>query len=117
MKSISRLPTRLGASSTQLSPALMTLRSIFSTAQLRSDPTSADHASGSSKPAADTAKEQSSSEPQKSQRVKGMAEADDELRKRLEEMSGEGGAAGIEYEDGKPETMKRSVRNNMFRYI
>jgi hypothetical protein len=32
-------------------------------------------------------------------------------------MSGEGGASGIEYEDGKPSTMKRSVRNNMFRYI
>jgi hypothetical protein len=34
-----------------------------------------------------------------------------------EDMSGEGGAAGIEYEDGKPQAMKRSVRNNMFRYI
>ncbi|KAJ5200436.1 hypothetical protein N7472_005640 [Penicillium cf. griseofulvum] len=30
-------------------------------------------------------------------------------------MSGEGGASGIEYEDGKPNAMKRGVRNNMFR--
>ena len=28
-----------------------------------------------------------------------------------------GGSAGIEYEDGKPVSMKRSVRANMFRYI
>jgi hypothetical protein len=32
-------------------------------------------------------------------------------------MSGDGGAAGIEYEDGKPSAMKRGVRNNMFRLI
>lgn len=48
---------------------------------------------------------------------KSVAQADEELREKLEQMSGEGGAAGIEYEDGKPNTMKRSVRNNMFRYI
>ncbi|PKY05477.1 hypothetical protein P168DRAFT_124790 [Aspergillus campestris IBT 28561] len=48
---------------------------------------------------------------------KSVTQADQELRERLEQMSGEGGAAGIEYEDGKPASMKRSVRNNMFRYI
>ncbi|KAJ5713608.1 uncharacterized protein N7483_010789 [Penicillium malachiteum] len=42
-------------------------------------------------------------------------QADSELRERLEQISGDGGAAGIEYEDGKPTAMKRSVRNNMFR--
>ncbi|KAJ5558880.1 hypothetical protein N7535_009247 [Penicillium sp. DV-2018c] len=46
-----------------------------------------------------------------------QAQADAELRERLEQMSGEGGASGIEYEDGKANTMKRGVRNNMFRYI
>lgn len=46
-----------------------------------------------------------------------MAELDEELRLKLEGMSGEGGAAGLEYEDGKPASMKRSVKNNMFRYI
>lgn len=42
---------------------------------------------------------------------------DEELRTRLEEMSGGGGAAGLEYEDGRPVAMKRSVKNNMFRVI
>ncbi|PLN82085.1 hypothetical protein BDW42DRAFT_167608 [Aspergillus taichungensis] len=64
------------------------------------------------KPPTDTA------EPAKSEsKSKSVTQADQELRERLEQMSGEGGAAGIEYEDGKPASMKRSVRNNMFRYI
>lgn len=46
-----------------------------------------------------------------------LAEADEELRRMLEEISGEGGASGVETEDGKPTSMKRAVRNNMFRYI
>lgn len=46
-----------------------------------------------------------------------MVELDEELRLKLEGMSGEGGAAGMEYEDGKPVSMKRGVKNNMFRYI
>ncbi|KAF5861991.1 hypothetical protein ETB97_012226 [Aspergillus alliaceus] len=53
----------------------------------------------------------------KLEKAKTVSQADEELRQKLEQMSGEGGAAGIEYEDGKPSTMKRSVRNNMFRYI
>lgn len=53
----------------------------------------------------------------KSEKAKSISQADEELRERLEQMSGGGGASGIEYEDGQPNTMKRSVRNNMFRYI
>lgn len=53
----------------------------------------------------------------KSEKAKTVSQADEELRQKLEQMSGGGGAAGIEYEDGKPSAMKRSVRNNMFRYI
>ncbi|PYH38022.1 uncharacterized protein BO87DRAFT_372979 [Aspergillus neoniger CBS 115656] len=53
----------------------------------------------------------------KQDKTKSVAQADQELRERLEQMSGGGGASGIEYEDGKPSAMKRSVRNNMFRYI
>jgi hypothetical protein len=52
-----------------------------------------------------------------SNKTKTVAQADAELRERLERMSGDGGAAGIEYEDGKPSAMKRGVRNNMFRLI
>jgi len=46
-----------------------------------------------------------------------MAEMDEELRLKMEGIAGDGGASGVEYEDGKPVAMKRSVKNNMFRYI
>ena len=48
---------------------------------------------------------------------KTQRELDEELRQRMEGISGEGGASGVEYEDGRPASMKRSVRENMFRYI
>ena len=48
---------------------------------------------------------------------KTQRELDEELRQRMEGISGEGGESGVEYEDGKPVAMKRSVRENMFRYI
>lgn len=48
---------------------------------------------------------------------KTMAELDAELQQKMSGISGDGGEAGIEYEDGKPVAMKRSVKNNMFRYI
>ncbi|MCJ1485163.1 hypothetical protein MMC06_005336 [Schaereria dolodes] len=48
---------------------------------------------------------------------KTMADLDEELRLKLEGISGEGGAAGLELEDGKPVAMKRGVKNNMFRLI
>ena len=46
-----------------------------------------------------------------------MAMLDEELRLKMEGISGEGGESGVEYEDGKPVAMKRSVKENMFRYI
>ncbi|CRK37669.1 hypothetical protein HYQ45_014563 [Verticillium longisporum] len=48
---------------------------------------------------------------------KTMAELDAELRLKMEGISGEGGAAGVEYEDGKAEGLKRGVKSNMFRVI
>lgn len=48
---------------------------------------------------------------------KTQAELDQELLAKLQGHEDDGGAAGIEYEDGKPVSMKRSVKNNMFRYI
>ncbi|KAK3636645.1 hypothetical protein LTR56_000862 [Elasticomyces elasticus] len=48
---------------------------------------------------------------------KTQAQLDAELMEKLAGMSDEGGSAGVEYEDGKPVTMKRSVKSNMFRYI
>lgn len=50
-------------------------------------------------------------------RKKTIAEMDEELKLKLEGMSGEGGSAGIEYEGGKAEGLKRGVKSNMFRVI
>lgn len=48
---------------------------------------------------------------------KTVAEQDEELRRKLEGISGDGGEAGLELENGQPVAMKRSVRENMFRLI
>jgi hypothetical protein len=42
---------------------------------------------------------------------------DDEMRRAMEGLAGDGGEAGLELEDGKAVSMKRGVRENMFRYI
>lgn len=68
-------------------------------------------------PSEDPSKVRDNNQESKPKVTRSVAQADEELRERLEQMSGEGGASGIEYEDGKPTAMKRSVRNNMFRYI
>lgn len=51
------------------------------------------------------------------QAKKTMAELDEELRLKMEGMSGEGGSAGVEYENGRSEGLKRGVKANMFRVI
>ncbi|KAB5578025.1 hypothetical protein GE09DRAFT_1088250 [Coniochaeta sp. 2T2.1] len=48
---------------------------------------------------------------------KTMAELDEELRLKLEGISGDGGASGVEYENGKASGLKRNVKANMFRVI
>ena len=48
---------------------------------------------------------------------KSQAQLDEDLRLKMAGREGDGGASGVEYEDGKPVAMKRGVRNNMFRYI
>ncbi|KAF2638026.1 hypothetical protein P280DRAFT_405890, partial [Massarina eburnea CBS 473.64] len=48
---------------------------------------------------------------------KSQAELDRELQLKMQGLAGDGGESGIEYEDGQPVSMKRSVKNNMFRYI
>ncbi|KAI0534888.1 hypothetical protein GGR58DRAFT_33494 [Xylaria digitata] len=48
---------------------------------------------------------------------KTMEQLDEELRLKMSGIAGDGGEAGVEYEDGKPVAMKRSVKDNMFRYI
>jgi len=49
--------------------------------------------------------------------TKTQAQLDEELREKMMGISGDGGSAGVEYENGEPVAMKRSVKNNMFRYI
>ncbi|KAG9202813.1 hypothetical protein G6514_003834 [Epicoccum nigrum] len=53
----------------------------------------------------------------KTKKVKTQAELDAEFQLKMQEHAGDGGASGVEYEDGQPVSMKRSVKNNMFRYI
>jgi hypothetical protein len=48
---------------------------------------------------------------------KSTTELDRETQEKLSGVAGDGGEAGVEYEDGQPVSMKRSVRENMFRYI
>jgi hypothetical protein len=48
---------------------------------------------------------------------KTQTELDEELRQKMDGIAGDGGESGVEYENGKPVAMKRSVRENMFRYI
>ena len=55
--------------------------------------------------------------PQPIKNKKTVADLDEELRRRMAGLSGGGGEAGVEYEDGSPVAMKRSVKNNMFRLI
>ncbi|KAK6008188.1 hypothetical protein QM012_000091 [Aureobasidium pullulans] len=57
------------------------------------------------------------SQPEQPKKHKTLAELDEELRQKMAGHAGDGGDAGVEYEDGQPVSMKRSVKNNMFRYI
>ncbi|KAI0114271.1 hypothetical protein F4776DRAFT_666939 [Hypoxylon sp. NC0597] len=58
-------------------------------------------------------KKQASEEDAAKARIKKktMAELDAELQQKMSGISGDGGEAGVEYEDGKPVAMKRSVKN------
>ncbi|KAJ4391240.1 hypothetical protein N0V93_004857 [Gnomoniopsis smithogilvyi] len=56
-------------------------------------------------------------EPLQKVKKKTMAELDEELKLKMEGMSGGGGSAGVEYENGKAEGLKRGVKDNMFRVI
>lgn len=60
---------------------------------------------------------ESTREDSKSDRKKTVADLDEELRLKMEALAGEGGSAGVEYEDGKAEGLKRGVKANMFRVI
>lgn len=69
---------------------------------------------GTSSTATDEQILQSEKAPTKS---KTMAELDQEMRSAMEGLAGDGGEAGVELEEGRAVSMKRGVRENMFRYI
>jgi len=48
---------------------------------------------------------------------KSQTQLDRELQEKMAGIAGDGGDAGLELEDGKAVSMKRGVRENMFRYI
>ncbi|KAK5129324.1 hypothetical protein LTR08_003582 [Meristemomyces frigidus] len=48
---------------------------------------------------------------------KTQAQLDQELMDKMKGLSGDGGESGVEYENGVAVSMKRGVKDNMFRYI
>lgn len=82
--------------------------------------TTARTAGATSKPQPSAQSTQNKHEPAKDSstpKKKTSAELDRELREKLEGMSGDGGGAGVEYENGRAEGLKRGVKSNMFRVI
>jgi len=107
----------------QVKPHSSDLRSIHSTAKRIQLPPSREKflAKNDELPKEDgkqaTASQQIEKEVKQKQKQKTMAELDEELRLKLEGVSGEGGTAGVEYEGGKAVGLKRGVKDNMFRII
>ncbi|OQO05733.1 hypothetical protein B0A48_09827 [Cryoendolithus antarcticus] len=64
-----------------------------------------------------TATAPNSNQPEPASKKKTQLQLDEELRLKMSGLSGDGGESGVEYEDGVPVSMKRSVKSNMFRYI
>lgn len=92
-----------------IQPARTRTFATTSTLHLKAQPSTDDKTLESKAQAIET---QSNPSPKKT-----IAELDEELMRKLSDASGDGGASGVEYEDGKPVAQKRSVRNNMFRLI
>lgn len=72
-------------------------------------------------PKQDALTDSASSETKESKQAKTpkktLAQLDEELKAAMEGRAGDGGLAGAELEGGKAVSMKRGVRDNMFRYI
>ncbi|TKX19754.1 hypothetical protein C1H76_7952 [Elsinoe australis] len=98
--------------------ALRQLRSpAFSTSQTTFKANTADQDTAQTQQTKSTDSTGKTANAQKSQSKhhKTQSELDAELQEKLKGAFGD--ASGIEYEDGQPVAMKRSVKNNMFRYI
>lgn len=69
------------------------------------------------KPNSNDQSSKGANQPPEKAKKKTIAELDEELKLKMEGMSGGGGSAGVEYENGKAEGLKRGVKDNMFRVI
>lgn len=91
------------------------LRTMCSTALLRQPKApNADAQSSNAQSSTITAKDDPSTQ---NKRKKSIQELDEEMRNAMAGIEGDGGLAGAELEGGKAVSMKRGVRDNMFRYI
>ncbi|KAK8219210.1 hypothetical protein M8818_000942 [Zalaria obscura] len=113
-------PTMLSQSIRSLRPTALSTRQTwrFASNSSSSNNTSASSSSSSS-PSKDQQQTQNPPSSDKAQEAspkkrKTQAELDEELRLKMSGLAGDGGDSGVEYEDGQPTSMKRSVRNNMF---
>lgn len=88
----------------------MQTRSLFASTAARSKQT--EPKEGSQQKSPQTGGPEKANPPKKT-----LAQLDEEMRAAMEGLSGDGGIAGAELEGGKAVSMKRGVRDNMFRYI
>ncbi|KAH8681943.1 hypothetical protein BX600DRAFT_492062 [Xylariales sp. PMI_506] len=108
---------RLGRDSIAASPQLQRCFSINTTASTKPAVDLSKHADDSGSVGRDQSSNLTNGKDLSTKNKKTIAELDEEMRQRMSDKAGDGGEAGVEYEDGKPVAMKRSVKNNMFRYI
>lgn len=87
-------------------------RSLHGSGFLHSDQHKSEAKSNQKDQVGKSAETVSSKKPKKTQ-----AQLDAELQAAMEGRSGDGGISGAELEGGKAVSMKRGVRDNMFRYI
>lgn len=90
---------------------------LFSTSQNTCSENSGTTSTQENKLNADQESSKGAEMPQEKVKKKTIAELDEELKLKMESMSGGGGSAGVEYENGKAEGLKRGVKDNMFRVI
>lgn len=108
------LPIRT-ASLRQLTTLRLIRSSSTSTSEKQNDMSNT--SSSQAKPDTQTSQENGGKTSSATPPKKTMAQLDEELRQKMAGLAGDGGEAGVELEDGQPVSMKRSVKNNMFRYI
>ena len=115
---VTKLVRRSPSSAAPSAASVSTRNSCTSRASTQPSTDSGSERSSPSSHASNAASEDSShTQTTKEEPRKSQAELDKELQAKMEGISGDGGGAGVTYEDGQPVAMKRSVKKNMFRLI